>query len=164
MCSCPFKSLLGNQVGGLSLENKKGATTLSEGSTELLYATFAELQSGDRALRLKFVGLDEQDIITLTKLKPLIEGDIGEIVDHFYARVASIPQLTNIIQKHSTIDKLKKTLERYILDMLTGDIGENYIMHRKMIGKVHNQIGLFPEWYIGAYSIIQNEMLTCIGT
>ena len=162
MCSCPFKSLLGNQVGGLSFENKKGATTLSEGSTEFSYMTFAELQSGDQALRLKFVGLDEQDIITLTKLRPLIEGDIVEIVDHFYARVASIPQLTNIIQKHSTIDKLKKTLERYILDMLSGDIGENYIMHRKMIGKVHNQIGLFPEWYIGAYSIIQSEMLTLL--
>ena len=82
-----------------------------------------------------------------------------KLLDHFYANIASIPQLTNIIEKHSTIDKLKQTLERYILDMVSGDIGENYIMHRKMIGKVHNQIGLFPEWYIGAYTIIQNEML-----
>ena len=48
--------------------------------------------------------------------------------------------------------------------MVSGDIGKNYIMHRKMIGKVHNQIGLFPEWYIGAYTIIQNEMLNIINT
>ena len=105
------------------------------------------------------MGLEEQDIIILKKLKPLIEENVLEIVNHFYANLAIIPQLTNIIQKHSTIDKLKQTLARYILDIVSGDIGENYIMHRKMIGKVHNQIGLFPEWYIGAYTIIQNEML-----
>lgn len=155
MGSCPFKSLLGNQVGGLSL---KGTTT-NEGSTESLTVTFAELQKGDRALQLKFIGLEEQDIITLTRLKPLIEENIVEIVDHFYANIASIPQLINIIEKHSNIDKLKQTLKQYILDMVSGDIGENYIMHRKIIGKVHNQIGLFPEWYIGAYTIIQNELL-----
>lgn len=158
MCSCPIKSLLSNQVGGLFQENKKGTTTLSESPVEL-YGSFNELQKGDKTLQLKFVGLDEKDIIKLTKLKPLIEENVVEIVDHFYANIANIPQLTNIIENHSTIDTLKQTLERYILDMVSGDIGKNYIMHRKMIGKVHNKIGLFPEWYIGAYTIIQNEML-----
>ena len=82
-----------------------------------------------------------------------------EIVNHFYTNLQDIPQLTNIIEKHSSINKLKQTLEKYIIDMFSGDIGENYIMHRKMIGNVHNTIGLFPEWYIGAYTMIQNEML-----
>ena len=160
MCGCPFKSLLGNQVGALSTENKKkGSTNLGKGSLAIQTEGFKELQKGERTLQLNFVGLEEKDISTLTKLKPLIEENIGEIVDHFYDNIAKIPQLTNIINEHSTIDKLKQTLERYILDMVSGDIGENYIMHRKMIGKVHNHIGLFPEWYIGAYTIIQNEML-----
>ena len=70
-----------------------------------------------------------------------------------------IPQLTKIIEKHSSINKLKQTLEKYIIDMVSGDIGENYVTHRKMIGNVHNTIGLFPEWYIGAYTMIQNQVL-----
>lgn len=162
MCSCPFESLFGHRVGALSVDKKKRTTTLGDASTVFSNEAFAQLQKGDIASQLRLVGLKEKDIITLTKLKPLMEEHVVEIVDHFYDNIQAIPHLTEIIEEYSTIHKLKQTLERYILDMVSGDIGKNYIMHRKMIGKVHNQIGLFPEWYIGAYTIIQNEMLTLL--
>ncbi len=70
-----------------------------------------------------------------------------------------MPHLKRIIDNHSTIDRLKQTLRAYLMDMVSGEVGEQYVIRRKVIGNVHNRIGLFPEWYLGAYTIIQNEVL-----
>ena len=51
-----------------------------------------------------------------------MEEHVVEIVDHFYDNIQAIPHLTEIIEEYSTIHKLKQTLERYILDMVSGDI------------------------------------------
>ena len=82
--SCPFKSLLGNQVGGLSLESKKGTTTLSDKFSQKFHLELLlSYKKETRAIQLKFVGLEEQDIIILKKLKPLIEENVLEIVRSF---------------------------------------------------------------------------------
>ncbi|MGE7604883.1 protoglobin domain-containing protein [Peribacillus sp. NPDC097675] len=128
-------------------------------STPTRAPIFSEIEKGKNALQLMFVSLEEKDITTLMRLKPIMEKNVGKIVDNFYGHIQEIPNLTMIIQEHSTIQRLKQTLEKYILDMVSGDIGENYVVRRKVIGSVHNRIGLFPEWYIGAFSIIQHEVL-----
>ena len=81
---CPFKSLLGNQIGGLAYKQKITTPPLSDRFIPSQAGTFKELQKGDRKLQLKFIGLEEKDIMTLTRLKPLIEKNVGEIVNHFY--------------------------------------------------------------------------------
>lgn len=80
-------------------------------------------------------------------------------MDTFYEQVGQMPHLRKIIDHHSTIDRLKQTLRAYLMDMVSGEIGDQYVIRRKVIGNVHNRIGLFPEWYLGAYAIIQNEVL-----
>ena len=41
--------------------------------------------------------------------------------------------------------------------MVSENIDEKYVNGRKRIGNVHNRIGLLPEWYLGAYTVIQNK-------
>jgi len=115
------------------------------------------------SVQSKFVGLTEQDIKHIMELRPIIQKNIDRIVTAFYNKLQEIPYLMNIINQHSTIDRLKQTLSQYLLEMVSGTIDEQYISKRIKIGKVHNRIHLFPEWYIGAYTLIQNEVFSILG-
>lgn len=119
---------------------------------------FSKLLKGQYALQLKFVHLSEQDLFNLAKMKPIMEKNVEEIVKAFYDKLQEMPNLLGIIKQYSTIEKLTQTLIRYLLDMVSENIDENYVNGRKRIGNVHNRIGLLPEWYIGAYTVIQNKV------
>ncbi|WP_246041976.1 globin-coupled sensor protein [Robertmurraya kyonggiensis] len=120
---------------------------------------FHELKKKDFGRQLMFVGLSEEDLRNLADMRPFMEKNAPTIVDAFYKKLEVMPNLMEIINKHSTIVKLKKTFTQYLMDMVTGKIDDEYVTRRRVIGNVHNRIGLFPEWYIGAYALIQNEML-----
>lgn len=162
MSGCPFKSMLGNENGALRLfrkEENPEAIKLDASSNKIDQIGFQKLLSNGEGQQIKFVGLTEEDIQLLAEIRPLMERNTSKIVRVFYDKLQGMPNLMGIINKHSTIDKLAKTLEQYLLDMVSGKIDERYIIRRKVIGNVHNRIGLFPQWYIGAYTLIQNETL-----
>lgn len=119
---------------------------------------FAELFNGQYAVQLKFIGLSEQDRQQLVKMKLILENNVEEIVEVFYDKLQEMPHLLTIINAYSDIGKLKKTLIQYLLEMVSGNIDEQYIGRRKVIGHMHNRIRLLPEWYLGAYTVIQNKL------
>lgn len=124
---------------------------------------FQELRELKESRLLDFVSLTEVDVQNLFDAKQIIEQHLSEIVDTFYEQIAKDPHLMEIINQHSTIERLKKTLERYILDMVSGEIGKDYLIRRKLIGNVHNRINLFPEWYLGAYTLIQKAVFSILS-
>ena len=150
----PFKNFLKNEEGALGLFHKesaakKEAEKLTEQSPSV-NISFRSLLQGEQAAQLNFTGLSEEDIHNLVEMRPIMERNASRIVGAFYEKLQNMPNLIAIIEKHSTIDKLKKTLTQYLLDMVSGDIGKDYVIRRKIVGNVHNRIGLFPEWYIGS--------------
>lgn len=165
MSRCPMKSLLSNENGSISLfsrGNRKKEEMKEKQSFQIddsVRRTFNELKNGKECSQLTFTGLSESDIANLVQMRPIMEKNAEQIVEKFYKRIQEMPNLMEIIRRHSTIDRLKQTFVQYLLDMVSGDIGEQYVNRRKMIGHVHNRIALLPQWYIGAYTIIQNEML-----
>lgn len=167
MRGCPFKSIMGNQNGALRLfrkeENHESASKKVEyKSNQVSNQGFQKLLMKNEGMQINFVGLSEEDIQNLFEIRPIMEKNAPIIVEAFYGKLQEMPNLLEIINKHSTIDKLMKTLIQYLMDMVSGQIGDEYVIRRKVIGNVHNRIGLFPEWYIGAYTLIQNEMLTVL--
>ncbi|MCL9971604.1 globin-coupled sensor protein [Anoxybacillus kestanbolensis] len=163
MSKCPFHTLF-NEHGRIQLFRKKHQKENEDmnvrPSTSSHIATFYhQLLSSDRKQQVAFVKLTEEDVQRLASIRPLFAKHVERIVNAFYDQVGQMPHLRRIIDNHSTIDRLKQTLRAYLMDMVSGEIGEQYIIRRKVIGNVHNRIGLFPEWYLGAYTIIQNEVL-----
>nr|WP_042352514.1 globin-coupled sensor protein [Bacillus massiliigorillae] len=168
MSGCPFRSLFQNQKGAVDLFRKtsiQDTNVLKENgeNQQEIGKHFRQLMQGKQKLLIKFVNLTEVDIQTLTQIKSILARNINHIVESFYSQLLEIPKLTEIIQEHSTVERLKQTLSQYLLDMVSGEVGEEYVVRRKIIGNVHNRIGLFPEWYIGAYTIIQNEVLKILA-
>jgi heme-based aerotactic transducer len=170
MTKCPFHVIFNNEKGIIQLFGKKRKIENEQQRTSLLHhdvsttliSNYKELIASKEADKISFIGLTVEDVQNLANARPIFEKYAGQIVDEFYKRLGEMPLLMGIIRKHSSIERLKQTLQRYLLDMVSGEIGQNYIERRKVIGKVHNRIKLFPEWYLSAYTIIQSEVLKAL--
>nr|WP_096200868.1 globin-coupled sensor protein [Bacillus sp. FJAT-45350] len=171
MTKCPFSSLFGNEKGSVNFFEKEGKATPSSSVefnssislSDTVKKHFQELLDSNERTQLQFVNLQAEDIQRLANARPVFEKNAEIIVDEFYGRLSTMPHLLQIIDTNSSIDKLKLTLQKYILDMVSGEVGSDYVVRRKVIGNVHNRINLFPEWYIGAYTVIQNSVLSVLN-
>lgn len=109
--------------------------------------------------QIDMLNLTEQDLQYLKAFKPYVEDSINRIVDRFYDMLGTERSLTDIINKHSSVEKLKVTLSRHIIEMFNGIIDEDFFKRRIKIAKVHVHIGLKTQWYICAF---QDLMITFI--
>jgi heme-based aerotactic transducer len=78
---------------------------------------------------------------------------VNVLVDELYARISQEKELAALIQKHSTLDRLKETQRWYFLTMASGTIDETFIEKRLYIGHIHSRIGLTTNWYLGTYML-----------
>lgn len=108
----------------------------------------------ERLARLKYIDLTGEDISLLKSLKPSVEKKANDIVDGFYDTVKTAPELIDVIDNAgSTIDRLKLTQKKYLLELFDGQYDRDYFERRLRIGVIHNHIGLSPRWYLGMYSV-----------
>ncbi|MWV47455.1 hypothetical protein GRF59_28100 [Paenibacillus sp. HJL G12] len=109
--------------------------------------------------QMRMIDLNESDLRLLRQIKPEVERYLDRITDFFYTSVLDVEKLEQIIVKHSTIERLKKTLRDHLLEIFNGDVDEKYISKRLMIAKVHKRVGLEPKWYLSAFQNLQNGFM-----
>ena len=109
--------------------------------------------------KLSMIGIDEETLKIMKEQKSLFEANADRVVEKFYEKVTAIPHLMNIIDHHSTIERLIKTQKVYFLSLADGVIDQQYIENRKRVGKVHERIQLDSEWFFGAYQIYYKEVI-----
>lgn len=109
--------------------------------------------SQERKLQLDFIGLTNSELELLKSHRPIFEQIVGQVVDRLYERIGQIESLRTIIEKHSTIDRLKETQRWYFLSLADGVINESFIENRIKIGLVHSRIGLNTDFYLGTYML-----------
>ncbi|MFC3789665.1 protoglobin domain-containing protein [Paenibacillus sp. GCM10012307] len=107
----------------------------------------------DREKQLKYTGISEEDLKLLADNKEIFKEVVDEVIDRFYDRVVQEPELVAIIERVSTIERLKGTQKEYWLSLTDGYIDQSFIENRVRIGQVHSRIGLKTEWYLGTYMI-----------
>ncbi|MBS2969155.1 globin-coupled sensor protein [Metabacillus sp. KIGAM252] len=110
--------------------------------------------------QIQMIELKEEDLNLIKSLRPAVEDHINEIVDRFYKTLGHQESLLSIIENHSSIERLKKTLKRHIIEIFEGEIDETYIEKRVRIAHVHVRIGLESKWYMCAF---QDLFLSLIG-
>jgi methyl-accepting chemotaxis protein len=104
----------------------------------------------DRVLAL--FAFDSDDLRALREdVRPAIVGTMGELPEHFYGHVLQFPELRAIIDEHSTLERLERTLVAYYESLVTAPIDAKYFDDRARIGAIHDRIGLPIEAYVGAY-------------
>ena len=117
-----------------------------EGKVELDIPIGTEIEN-----QVQMIGLTKEDLRILTNLQPFVNEQIDNIVTGFYENLVREPSLLNIINNHSSIDRLRQTLKRHITEMFDGVIDQPYYEKRIRIAHVHVRIGLKTKWYMCAF-------------
>jgi len=111
------------------------------------------LVSAERKRQIDFIGLTEEDLALLSNSKDVFERVAEEVVNRFYDQIGAHTELYEIINKFSTIERLKETMRVYWLSLTAGTIDDAFIANRLRVGNVHSKIGLNTDWYLGSYAI-----------
>ena len=105
----------------------------------------------EREKQISYIGITDADLNLLKSKEKEFKQIVNTLVDEVYEQVTSEPELLAIIEKNSTLERLKETQRWYFLSMTSGVIDEEFIEKRLFIGKVHSRIGLTTNWYLGTY-------------
>lgn len=116
----------------------------------------------DITKQIQIIDLTPEDLRVTKSLRPFIDQNIQKIVNDFYKNLEVEPKLLDIINQHSSIDRLKTTLRRHIAEMFNGVVDESYIQTRLRVAHVHVKIGLPTKWYLGAFQNIMNSVIHII--
>ena len=103
--------------------------------------------------RKKFVGFSDEDGQLLQELGPVADLYVDEVVEGLYRQFLSFSETKAFFPDELTLRRVKALQRAYFLQLSQGDYGEAYLANRLHIGQIHQQIGLEPRWYMGAYSI-----------
>ena len=101
--------------------------------------------------QLDLIDLRELDLKYLKLFKPFIDTHIDEITDDFYRTLGKDPMLVGIINKHSTVERLKVSLRSHVKEMFAGYIDAEFISKREKIARVHVHIGLPTQSYLAGF-------------
>ncbi|WP_077302693.1 globin-coupled sensor protein [Virgibacillus pantothenticus] len=112
--------------------------------------------------KMEMTHLTETDLKRLKSLQPLIMKNMDLLVESFYSTILQFNHLRRIIEKYSTIDRLRLTLKQYVNDLFKAEINQAYLEKRFAIAKTHYRIGLKPAWYMGAYQNLHNTIIHLI--
>ncbi len=112
--------------------------------------------------QLKMIHLTIEDLQYIKALQPYVMAKIDEVVERFYENLHYEASLLEIINRHSSIDKLKKTLKQHIIEMFDGVVNDDYFEKRLKIAHIHLKIGLQTKWYMCAFQDLQLSLLEII--
>lgn len=108
--------------------------------------------------QLQLAGLKESDLGVLCAYKKHIIEDLGEIISDFYKEIMSIEELKNMINAHSTLNRLQSVIKKQIESMFNGFIDDDYINSRLKVANAHVRIKLNTNWYMIAFQVLKSRI------
>ena len=119
-----------------------------------------QLQISDREIQSRKELLDffPEDEILLASLQSVAISKLDTIVSRFYDRQLQSREIALVIGDADTLERLKNSMHRYILELFEGIYDAVYVNKRLRIGKVHQRIGVSPKLYVSALSLLQTTL------
>ena len=108
--------------------------------------------------RLAFLCLEQADLDLLAQLRPAVEARAEGFVEVFYRHLLGFEETRELLRDPVVRDRLLHAQAEYFVSLVEPDLDAHYVEARFQIGLTHERIGLDPAWYLGAYSIYQDEL------
>jgi heme-based aerotactic transducer len=106
--------------------------------------------------RRTLLGIDAAVLRVLqTGGRELLEATVDEMVSSFYGKVGANRGLSDLVNRHSTTDRLSRTLRAYLLDFLTTRLDAEHVASRTRIADVHDRIDLPIDAYLAQIATIR---------
>ncbi|MFV8828856.1 protoglobin domain-containing protein [Alkalihalobacterium sp. APHAB7] len=113
--------------------------------------------------QIEMINLTTRDLTIIRAIQPVIKEHLDLIVEQFYNNLGKEQSLMRIINDHSHVDRLKKTLHKHIYEMFSGKIDDSFIQQRNIIAHVHVRIGLDPKWYMCAFQDLLQSLVNIVS-
>lgn len=151
-------------MGILSFRNEKKAVTSTnkEELEALLSKVVLKIDEPELLSQINMLGITEHDLAMALKVKPYIEGKIQEIVQTFYSSFEAGQGLNDIINEHSSVERLKETLKEHVLKMFNGKIDLDDVERMRKIAHIHVKIGLEAKWYMAGFQQLLTSVINTI--
>ena len=115
------------------------------------FESFREMQS--------YVGWTERDEDLLRALLPLAEAELPGIADRFYEQVLRHPAARNVFEDEAQVQRLKRTMQVWCRELLSGPWDEAYHRRRVRIGDRHVQVGLPSRFMFTAMNGLRQDLV-----
>jgi signal transduction histidine kinase len=112
--------------------------------------------------RRGFSRITPRDLDLLRGLRRPLEARVDGIVEAFYLHLLGFEPTRAVLVREETVDRLLALQRRYLLSLTEGKLGARYLQDRLRIGRSHERIGLQPQWYLGAYCVLLEQMVPVI--
>ncbi|MEH7254561.1 globin-coupled sensor protein, partial [Neobacillus niacini] len=124
---------------------------------------FEQLQSVEREVildiegfqdlpnQLAIIQLGKRDLAIAKVIQPFFENHMDTIVANYYTQIQKERSLQKIIEDHSSVERLKRSLRKHLYELFNGVINSEFVNQRNRIAHVHVMIGLKTKWYMGAF-------------
>lgn len=142
---------------GLAKSKKEGRPNDLQGMNAGLYVNEDSLLK-----KMNMMGFTEVDLKLVKQIQPLVKKNIDYLAEDFYASILRVDHLKEIIEQHSTVERLKQTLRVYIIELFNGDIDQAFLEKRFRIAEAHFRIGLESTWYMAAFQNVQKSVISLI--
>lgn len=109
-----------------------------------------------------FVGFGPEDAARLARLKPVFEKHGPALTDDFYARLGQQPDTAPFLEGEGRVDALKRTHHRWMMELFSGEYGEDYLHNRLRVGVAHVRVELPPAWVEAVMSFVRTRALDAI--
>jgi signal transduction histidine kinase len=110
------------------------------------------LDDEERARRLAFLGLDEEDARQLKSIHGMAEQHADDIINRLYDHLLKFGPMRAFFKSPEMLDRVKSYQKRYFTELTEGNTDEPYFENRLRVGDTHQRIELLPQWYLGLYS------------
>ena len=111
------------------------------------------------ALRKEYLQLGDEDVRQLQELNDRIQEKDKSYIADFYSHLLSFEQIKSLIKDDDTLERLRKSQEIYFNELTSGNYDWGYVLNRLKVGYIHQQVGLEPKWYLGAYNSFLSEIV-----
>lgn len=110
--------------------------------------------------RCRYLDWSPADGRRLNRHAARLESAHVEFVDDLYDYLRGFDPLARILSEPATLDRLKRSQITYYQQLLNGPYDYQYVHDRLRVGMVHERVGLELKWYLGAYRLHLDAMLT----
>ncbi|MFU8805188.1 MAG: protoglobin domain-containing protein, partial [Bradymonadaceae bacterium] len=110
----------------------------------------------------EYVGFTEDDARRLQELRPKLEPFFVPTVNAFYEALNKNPRARGVFVGPEQIARLRVSLIKWLGELFEGPYDEAYCARRVLIGEVHVNVGLLPQFMFGAMNLIRIELVKAI--
>jgi methyl-accepting chemotaxis protein len=114
--------------------------------------------------RMAFMRFDERSRAHLRAIKPVIDAEIGSALGKFYSQVRLFPDTRAKFRDEGHMAGAERAQSAHWRRIAQADYGEGYVRDVERIGRAHAEADIAPQWYIGGYAVVVEELTRALVT